>query len=124
MAEHDPHAAPPTRYRLGLLLACIAAPLGLVTFHLGAYAGMPYICMGNSQPVLWAIALVSILLAITGIVAGVIVGGARHGTREDAPGPSPRGAFMGVLAALFGALLLLVLLGQAAATLILDACTK
>lgn len=118
------HEAPPVRYRPGLILAGLAAPVALSGFHFFAYAAMPWICLRQAQALLWTGAGGSILLTLAGLAAGLIVSLQRHGAPDDAPGPGPRGAFMGSVLALFSALLLLVLLGQAAATILLDPCHK
>jgi hypothetical protein len=118
------HEAPPMRWRPGLILAGVAAPAALSAFHFFSYAAMPWICLRQAQALLWIGAGGSILLALAGLAAGLIVSLQRHGAPDDAPGPGPRGAFMGSVLALFSALLLLVLLGQAAATLLLDPCQK
>ena len=118
------YEAPPMRYRPGLILAGVAAPVALAGFHFFSYAAMPWICLRQAQALLWIGAAGSILLAIAGLAAGLIVSMQRHGAPDDAPGPGPRGAFMGSVMALFSALLLLVLIGQTAATLLLDPCHK
>jgi hypothetical protein len=118
------HEAPATRYRPGLILAGVAAPAALAGYHFISYAAMPWICLRQAQALLWIGAGGSILLAIAGLAAGLVVSMQRHGAPEDAPGPGPRGAFMGSVMALLSALLLLVLIGQAAATLLLDPCHK
>jgi hypothetical protein len=118
------HEAPPMRWRPGLILAGVAAPTALSGFHFFSYAAMPWICLRQAQALLWMGAGGSILLTLAGLAAGLIVSLQRHGAPDDAPGPGPRGAFMGSVLALFSALLLLVLLGQAAATLLLDPCQK
>jgi hypothetical protein len=118
------HEPPPIRYRPGLILAGVAAPVALAGFHFFAYAAMPWICLRQAQALLWAGAAGSILLAVAGLAAGLMVSLQREGAAEDAPGPGPRGAFMGAVMALLSALLLLILIGQAAATLLLDPCHK
>jgi hypothetical protein len=118
------HEAPPTRYRPALILAGVAAPAALAGYHFISYAAMPWICLRQAQALLWIGAGGSILLALAGLAAGLIVSIQGGGAPDDAPGPGPRGAFMGSVMALFSSLLLLVLLGQAAATLILDPCQK
>jgi hypothetical protein len=118
------HEPLPIRYRPGLILAGVAAPFALAAFHLFAYAAMPYVCLRQAQGLLWVGAAGSILLALAGFAAGLTVSLQHGGGPSDAPGPGPRGAFMGAVMALFSALLLLILIGQATATLLLDPCHK
>jgi hypothetical protein len=118
------HEAQPMRYRPSLILAGVAAPVALSGFHFFSYAAMPWICLRQAQALLWIGAGGSILLALAGLAAGLMASLHGRGDPDDAPGPGPRGAFMGSVMALFSALLLLVLLGQAAATLLLDPCHK
>ena len=124
MAEEKATAAPPIRCRPSLILGGVAAPLALAGYHFFSYAAMPWVCLYQKQPLLWLAAGLCILLAAVGVVAGFIASSEGRGAPEDAPGPQPRGAFMGAIMALFSALLLLILLAQAAATIILDACQK
>jgi hypothetical protein len=124
MAQDKSHEAPQMRYRPALILAGVAAPLALAGFHFFSYAATPWICLRQGLPLLWVGAAAAILLAAAGLAAGLAVSMQRGGAPEDAPGPAPRGAFMGSVFSLFSGLLLLVLIGQAAATLLIDPCHK
>ena len=124
MPQETAHEAPQMRFRPALILAGTAAPLALAGFHFFAYAATPWICLRQALPLLWVGSAAAIVLASSGLAAGLAISIRRVEEREDAPGPAPRGAFMGSVSALFSALILLVLIGQAAATLLIDACHK